>query len=123
MHDLSEPHAVSSTRKTRRRHSRAFKEQVLAECREPGASVAAVARRHGLNDNLVHNWRRTLGNNGKPDFIRLPAPLAQPDAAVPGKVDDTLLRIELPSPKGSITVHWPLAEIDRSVPWLKALMR
>jgi len=123
MNELSELQAGASTRKTRRRHSRAFKEQVLAECREPGASIAAVARRHGLNDNLVHNWRRTLGNDGQPDFIRLPPPVAQPDAAVPAEVDDTLLRIELPSPKGPIIVHWPLAEIDRSVPWLKALMR
>mgnify|MGYP001357481015 CR=1 FL=1 len=53
MHDLSEHQAGASTRKTRRRDSRVFKEQVLAECREPGASIAAVARRHGLNDNLV----------------------------------------------------------------------
>ena len=49
--------------------------------------------------------------------------MAQPDAAVPAEADDTLLRIELPSPKVPIIVHWPLAEIDRSVPWLIALMR
>lgn len=123
MSDIPEPPTIVSTRKTRRRHSPAFKEQVLAECREPGASVAAVARRHGLNDNLVHNWRRTLGNDGKPDFIRLPAPVTQPAAEAASEAEDTLLRIELPSSKGAITVHWPLAEIDRSVSWLKALMR
>ena len=28
----------------------------MAEGRKPGASIAAVALRHGLNPNLVHKW-------------------------------------------------------------------
>ena len=44
--------------KSRRRHSAEFKAQVVAACAEPGATVAAVARAFGLNDNLVHDWRR-----------------------------------------------------------------
>lgn len=39
--------------KQRRRHSAAFKAEVLAACAEPGASVAAVAMAFKLNDNLV----------------------------------------------------------------------
>lgn len=31
---------------------------VLAECREPGRSVASVALKHGLNANLVRVWQR-----------------------------------------------------------------
>lgn len=124
MGDFPEQPDVIS-RKTRRRHSRAFKQQVLAECRESSESVAEIARRHGLNDNLIHNWRRTLGDEGSPDFIRLPLPVPQPEtkidtAAVP---EDIRLRIEVPSPKGAIVVHWPMSEIDRSVTWLRALMR
>src|SRR5438093_6671865 len=42
----------------RRRHGAELKAKVLAECDEPGASVAAVAQSHGLNANLVHKWRR-----------------------------------------------------------------
>ena len=34
------------------------KVRVVAEASEPGASVAEVARRHGLNANLVFGWRR-----------------------------------------------------------------
>ncbi|KWT90177.1 MULTISPECIES: hypothetical protein [unclassified Variovorax] len=30
--------------------------QVLAECRQPGASVSAVAIAHGLNTNVVRKW-------------------------------------------------------------------
>lgn len=45
-------------RRPRRTYTAAFKTQVLAEAAEPGATVAAVARRHGLNHNLIFKWRR-----------------------------------------------------------------
>jgi transposase len=32
--------------------------QIVAESRVPGASVADVARRHGVNANQVFSWRR-----------------------------------------------------------------
>jgi len=41
----------------RRSYSKAFKRRVVAETLEPGASVAAVARQHGLNANMVFLWR------------------------------------------------------------------
>jgi len=40
----------------RRVHSAELKAQVIQACREPGASVAAVALAHGLNANLVRKW-------------------------------------------------------------------
>ncbi|TAL17273.1 MAG: transposase, partial [Aquabacterium sp.] len=40
----------------RRVHSAEFKAQVLAECEEPEASVAAIALAHGLNVNLLRKW-------------------------------------------------------------------
>lgn len=40
----------------RRVHSAEFKAQVIAQCREPGASVAAVAMAHGVNANVVRKW-------------------------------------------------------------------
>ena len=42
----------------RRSYSKAFKLQVLAETREPFVSVAEVARRHGMNANVIFNWLR-----------------------------------------------------------------
>ena len=42
----------------RRRYSRELKAQVLAECDEPGASVAKVAMSHGINANILHGWRK-----------------------------------------------------------------
>ena len=37
------------------------KRQIIAETFEPGSSVAAVARRHGVNANLLFTWRRQQG--------------------------------------------------------------
>jgi transposase len=40
----------------RRVHSAEFKAKVMAQCREPGASVAAVAMAHDVNANVVRKW-------------------------------------------------------------------
>ena len=45
----------------RRTHSPEFKASVLAACRQPGASIAAVALAHGLNANVVHKWLAGIG--------------------------------------------------------------
>ena len=41
---------------SRRVHSAEFKARILTECRQPGASVSAVAIAHGLNTNVVRKW-------------------------------------------------------------------
>lgn len=40
----------------RRTHSPQLKAEVMAACRQPGASVAAIALAHGLNTNVVRKW-------------------------------------------------------------------
>lgn len=71
----------------------ATKAQVVAQCAEPGASVAQIAMVHGVNANVVHRWRK-LARGGdakaatkKGEFIALhltmasaPAPPSQPSA-------------------------------------------
>lgn len=65
-------------RSNRRVHSAEFKAQILAECRQPGASVAAVAIAHGLNPNIVRKWLagRNLKRMGA--AMVTPAPCAAP---------------------------------------------
>lgn len=46
---------------SRRRHGAEFKAKVLAACDEPGASISGVALVHGLNANLVRQWRAGRG--------------------------------------------------------------
>src|ERR1700675_3377770 len=45
----------------RRRHGAEFKAKVLAACEEPDASISGVALAHGLNANLVRQWRAGRG--------------------------------------------------------------
>jgi transposase len=42
----------------RRKWSRAQKARIINESFQPGANVAAVARRHGVAGGLLHYWRR-----------------------------------------------------------------
>ena len=52
MNELS----VFTTPVKRRRFTPDFKHKIVAACKEPGASVARIAREHDLNANLVHKW-------------------------------------------------------------------
>ena len=42
----------------RRQHEREFKEDLIAQSLAPGASVAAIAMKGGVNANLLFKWRR-----------------------------------------------------------------
>jgi len=42
-----------------------LKREIVAATYEPGASVAGVARRYGVNDNQVFAWRKRLGPPGE----------------------------------------------------------
>ena len=52
--------AAGTGRRVRRFRSVAEKQQIVNLTLEPGASVALVARAHGLNANQVFKWRRAL---------------------------------------------------------------
>ena len=44
--------------RSRRQHERAFKDDMVAQSLFPGASVAAIAMKGGINANLLFKWRR-----------------------------------------------------------------
>lgn len=69
-------------RAPRRVHSAEFKAEVMAQCREPGASVAAVSMAHGVNANVVRKW---LAGHG----LKRAARLTQGHTPISGpKVED-----------------------------------
>ncbi len=114
----------------RRRHGKALKAQVLAECSEPDASVAAVALAHGLNANLVHKWRRGAARISQP--ATRAAPVADPGAGVfvplqlPQPVPATTtadIRIELRRGATSIAVSWPAQAAAECAIWMRELLR
>ena len=72
-----------------RQHPLEFKRALVALSLEPGASVARIARAHGVNANQVFSWRRLYqqGRLGAPALMRedglLPVVLA-PTVPTPG---------------------------------------
>ena len=49
---------AESSKRSRRSYSDDEKRRIVAEACLPGASVAEIARRHGVNANLLFTWRR-----------------------------------------------------------------
>lgn len=109
----------------RRRHGKALKAQVLAECSKPDASVAAVALAHGLNANLVHKWRRgaertsaaPVADSDAAVFVPLQLPLPPPHATLPD------IRIELRRGAASVSVNWPADAAAECAAWMRELLR
>jgi transposase len=63
------------------------KRQIVAEALVPGASVAAVARKHGVNANLLFGWRR-LHKRGLLEQCREPASLLPVTVTTPTVLPD-----------------------------------
>jgi transposase len=86
-----------------RRRTRSLDERkrIVEEALAPGVSVAAVARRHGLNANLVFKWIRR-SREGWRDRRREPAKekpvvVAPPEGGGPAFVPVKLLELDAPS--------------------------
>ena len=58
---MSVSSSYGESKRRRRVRSEDEKRRIVGETFEPGASVSAVARRHGLNTNLLFTWRREMG--------------------------------------------------------------
>ena len=91
----------------RRRRSVAEKLQIVQLTLVPGASVAEVARAHGVNANQLFKWRRQFerGQLGKADVhptALLPVTISADDRAMPETTADAqtpsggVIHIELP---------------------------
>jgi transposase len=131
----------------RRVHGAEFKAQVLAECEEPGASVAAVALAHGLNVNLLRKWlvgrgikRTGLAAPRTVTSAQLPAaapaatslqfvPVELAQARTAGDEDATHIpttpakdiHIELTRAGTQLTVRWPSTQAASCADWLREL--
>ncbi|MBB5057405.1 transposase-like protein [Granulicella aggregans] len=79
---------VVLVRQVRKRRSAVEKRLIVEQALEPGASVARVARAHGLNANVVFHWRR-LYNEGKLSVAPIEAmkllPVSIAERAVDGR--------------------------------------
>lgn len=115
---------------TRRRYSMATKAQVVAECAEPGASVAKIAMAHGINANVVHRWRK-LARGGDVkivskagEFIALPMTMGSasgpPTAPAPAVSD---LQVELRRGAITMSITWPAGSAAEFALWTREVLR
>src|ERR1700722_16827774 len=79
-----------------RRRTRSLDERkrIVEEALAPGVSVAAVARRHGLNANLIFKWIRR-SREGWRDRRREPAKEKPVVAALPGSGGSAFVPVKL----------------------------
>ena len=118
-------------RAPRRRHSAALKAQVLQACRQPHASIAAIARQHDLNANVVHRWRVNERNAvaltpGSPTanpsgFVAVSFHPETPAPAEPMPLPD--IRIELQRGATTAVVRWPVQAAASCAAWLYEWLR
>src|SRR3954453_17111285 len=73
--------SAPAPRRSRRSWSDDGSRKIIAEALVPGASVAEIARRHGVNAGLVFNWRRRAGGACAPGAeMETPSEPARSDA-------------------------------------------
>lgn len=134
-------------RSKRRVHGAEFKAQVLAECQEPGASVAAIALAHGLNVNLVRKWlvgrgiqrtglaaprtvtRKAVGADeaSAPSLQFIPVELASSPVTATATASEqaappvAYIHVELTRGATQLSVRWPSAQAAACTAWLREL--
>ena len=109
----------------RRTYSAEFKALLVKEATDSGRSIASIAREHGINQNLLHNWKRQYQRaHAQPDT--LPAAINSPadpnpcfipirlepqatHLSSPSVIQNIKLQIRAPGP-GSISLT--IAQID-----------
>lgn len=102
----------AESKRRRRVRSEDEKRRIVGETFEPGASVSTVARRHGLNTNLLFTWRREMGRG-------MPALADDPVAFVPAVISAAPATAPpSPSPGGQMEIVFAGGErviLDRTV--------
>jgi transposase len=117
--DTSNPEAVEavSSHKAlppikRQRRSPELKRQIVEETLAPGASVARVARAHGVNANQVFAWRRQYqqgllkaATRARPGLlaVRVAEAVTQARDSQSGRSPRGIIQVELPQGKLRLT--------------------
>jgi transposase-like protein len=110
---------------------------VVAACRRPGVSVAAIALMHHLNANLLRRWvveaeggsstRVTTRTATAPISLASAAPTIAP-AFVPIRLDETNsrpneIRVDIQRGSQSVSVSWPTAAAAECTTWLREWLK
>ena len=103
----------------RRRWTFADKARIVAESFEPGVSVCAVARRHGIAQGLLFTWRRQAregrlgGSEPAPLFVPVATSPEPPPSGVPALIAPPIPADEItPAPRRARRRRTGLIEIE-----------
>ncbi len=137
----------------RRKHTEAFRAEVVRAAQQPGVSVAAVALEHGLNANLVRRWvvasRRSVAEDARGGGDRFAQSRERAEALraialrqqhsqhagrsfVPLAVASSVgaatgspgeIQIEISRGAMIVRVSWPLTAADECAVWLRQWIR
>jgi len=107
--------AVKIQQPKRQRRSIAEKRRIVELVMQPGASIARVAREHGVNANMVHYWRRLyregrLGENKANSVRLLPVSVSEPAVTAVVEPVSRPASPAMPMPStssGSIYIEFP----------------
>ncbi len=100
----------------RQHRSPELKRQIVEETLAPGASVARVARVHGVNANQVFGWRRQYhqglleaGKGGMPGLLAVRMiPAREPANGIPARR----------TPSGTILIELPKESCESPARWI-----
>ena len=93
---------VSKRRGPYRHHPLALKRAIVEETLQPGASVAQIARKHGVNANQVFLWRKTYREGLLPDA----KPALLPVTLTPLMASDQLPAVSSSASTGCLTIEF-----------------
>ena len=122
---------TSHGRRRRRTHSAEFKAKVVAACRQPGVSIAAVALANGLNANLLRRW--VVSEEAQPgnamQVVSAPAQVdVESGSFIPLQLEAPVgtskqeINIELRRGATVVKVSWPVVAAAQCAAWLRELL-
>jgi len=125
----------------RRRHSQAFKDQVIAACMVPGVSIASVALANQLNANYLRRWLKDYREQQSSVPQIASTPSNAPQEFMPVKVAASSHQVSPQKNAHNVSTHspsihisiqrqdvayeiqWPSTDADACGRWLQSILR
>ena len=121
--------ALTPPRTQRRQYSQAFKTHIVDTCKQPGASLAAIAQHHHINRNTLYRWLRETkpSDTCSPPISPSPArPQPIPTSFVPVQLHSPLqdcIHLQLLKHDLTVRIDWPVAHAQSCLHTLQSLLR
>jgi transposase len=115
----------------RRNYSEDYKRQLITECRQSGAVIAAVAHAHAINASVLRRWLAKAPPQQSLNACSSPvtATPTRPQAGfIPVKLAPCAftpsadIRIELQHGTTGMHIHWPLSASSQCAQWLREVL-